>query len=270
MLCFCIWFCCVCNTGVSGISRANPLLKKIHSSNGLKKFFLSLWNFQKLFTCQTVDSQVFFWKLFIFDYKEHRVTIIWYQNQSSSMRTVRSSRLLWPIWMATATSILQDFRLIPRVVHLLWVTFWNRKFFCKKQKCPQNATFKQIGTMTDISKVKLKIKSNFNSARLFPNPEWKLISSDTSEELFTYSNTTTWSSVKFTIEIKRNSLFYVNMFVWPLVFILFVIMCIFVLPPICVERVVMGVMIILSLIIMLLCLESYTPKNSFNSWPIIG
>jgi hypothetical protein len=124
--------------------------------------------------------------------------------------------------------------------------------------------------MTDVSKVKLTIGSTSNSARLFPNPEWRLVNSDTTEELSTYSNTAKWSSVKFTIEIKRDSAFFVNMFIWPLVFILFVIMSIFILPPVCVERVVMGVMIILSLNVMLLMLDSYTPKNSFNSWSVIG
>ena len=45
-----------------------------------------------------------------------------------------------------------------------------------------------------------------------------------------------WSVSKFSLALKRSSTFYVNLFVWPIVFILFVTMSVFILPPSCVER----------------------------------
>jgi nicotinic acetylcholine receptor len=69
--------------------------------------------------------------------------------------------------------------------------------------------------------------------------------------------------------MKRNSAFYVNLFVWPVVFILFIGMALFILPPNCVERVTMGVLLILTLVIMSLMLDAYTPKSS-SKISIIG
>ncbi len=57
-------------------------------------------------------------------------------------------------------------------------------------------------------------------------------------------------------------MFYVNLFVWPLIFILLLATSIFILPPSCVERVTVGSLLILILVIMSLMLDSYTPKSS--------
>jgi hypothetical protein len=62
--------------------------------------------------------------------------------------------------------------------------------------------------------------------------------------------------------MKRAPMFYVNLFVWPLIFILILAMSIFILPPSCVERITMGSLLILVLVIMSLMLDSYTPKSS--------
>jgi nicotinic acetylcholine receptor, invertebrate len=64
------------------------------------------------------------------------------------------------------------------------------------------------------------------------------------------------------ISMKRSSKFYVNLFIWPQIFILIIATSVFILPPNCVERTTMGVLLLLSLIIMTLMLESYLPKNS--------
>lgn len=66
------------------------------------------------------------------------------------------------------------------------------------------------------------------------------------------------------IDIKRHSSFYVNLFIWPLIFILFTTMSVFILPPDCIERVTMGILLLLTLVIMSLMLDSYTPKMSTN------
>lgn len=62
--------------------------------------------------------------------------------------------------------------------------------------------------------------------------------------------------------MKRSSTFYVNLFIWPCIFILIITMSMFILPPNCVERVTMGVLLLLTMVIMSLMLDSYTPKNS--------
>lgn len=65
------------------------------------------------------------------------------------------------------------------------------------------------------------------------------------------------------------SSFYVNLFIWPCVFILFIAMSMFILPPTCVERVTMGVLLLLTIVIMSLMLDSYTPKAT-TSISVIG
>lgn len=72
-----------------------------------------------------------------------------------------------------------------------------------------------------------------------------------------------------TSDIKRTSSFYVNLFVWPCVFILLITMSMFILPPTCVERITMGVLLLLTMVIMSLMLDSYTPKSS-SSVSVIG
>lgn len=69
--------------------------------------------------------------------------------------------------------------------------------------------------------------------------------------------------------MKRSSSFYVNLFVWPSIFILLVTMSMFILPPTCVERVTMGVLLLLTVVIMSLMLDSYTPKAS-SSVSVVG
>jgi len=65
--------------------------------------------------------------------------------------------------------------------------------------------------------------------------------------------------------MKRISTFYVNLFIWPLIFILFITTTVFILPPTCVERTTMGALLLLSVVILSLMLESYLPNSSANS-----
>lgn len=126
--------------------------------------------------------------------------------------------------------------------------------------------------MTDKSKVNVSLV--VTDTRIQPNPEWKYVSmsidpswsltvpgTDDMNKLFN----TDWSVTKFTVTMKRSSKFYVNLFIWPLVFILILATSIFILPPNCVERVTMGTLLILSLIIIMLMLDNYTPKSSTRS-----
>lgn len=125
--------------------------------------------------------------------------------------------------------------------------------------------------MADKSKVSLQLVTFVDPRKILPNTEWiytKFEASQANDGMEMYLNN--WSSAKFLMQIKRNSAFYVNLFIWPLIFILFLTMCLFILPPTCVERITLGVLILLSLIVMLLMLESYTPKNSFTAMPVIG
>lgn len=71
------------------------------------------------------------------------------------------------------------------------------------------------------------------------------------------------------LDMKRVSGFYVNLFVWPCIFILFITMSMFILPPTCVERVTLGVLLLLTIVIMSLMLDSYTPKSS-TSISLVG
>jgi hypothetical protein len=118
-----------------------------------------------------------------------------------------------------------------------------------------------------------------DSKAVIPNPEWNLVDfKENGNELVQMSNffigkkneiIENLSVGQFKVVIKRVSTFYVNLFMWPLVFILFITMGIFLLPPSCVERVTMGVLLLLTLVIMSLMLESYLPKTS-TSISIIG
>ena len=78
-----------------------------------------------------------------------------------------------------------------------------------------------------------------------------------------------WRMSKFTIEIKRSSKFYTHLFVYPILFILFIAMSLFILPAACTERVTMGVLLILSLVIISLMLDTFTPTGS-TTISIIG
>lgn len=121
--------------------------------------------------------------------------------------------------------------------------------------------------------VRVKTSSNLNNFR--SNSEWKFLSiSDGERHSFAIPGTThaakeafyyDWYISEFTVHIKRISSFYVNLFIWPLVFMLFVGLVIFILPPSCVERVSMGALLLLSLVVLSLILESFTPKSPSSS-----
>lgn len=146
--------------------------------------------------------------------------------------------------------------------------------FKSYQKHFLNAFIIKIGSTINESKLKLKLNAYVNEKKLFTNPEWKYVSYEVGAEELDMSPLTDvnlgWSSVLFTIKVKRESAFFVNLFIWPLIFILFLITCIFILPPSCVERVTLGTLLLLSLIMMLLMLDLYTPKNSVSGWPVVG
>lgn len=111
--------------------------------------------------------------------------------------------------------------------------------------------------------------------RLQPNAEWKLTSMTEGEthaflipgtshavaEAFNYN----WSAAKFQITIKRDANFYVHLFIWPLVFVLVLGTSMFILPPSCVERISMGILLILTLVVSSLMLDSFTPKSADSS-----
>ena len=128
----------------------------------------------------------------------------------------------------------------------------------------------KIGSLTDKSKISLNISAIIDPTKIFPNVEWKYLNFETSEVPLKFSDLQEWDTVKFLMRVKRDSTFYVNLFVWPLIFILFLTTCLFVLPPTCVERITLGVLLLLSLVVMLLMLESYTPRNSYSGISIIG
>lgn len=128
--------------------------------------------------------------------------------------------------------------------------------------------------MIDRSKLIVNIKTFTELSQILPNPEWRLISL-TDSYLYNFNIPGTfqankesfnlnWSVGKFSMTLKRSQAFYVNLFIWPMVFILFIAMSVFILPPSCVERVTLGVLLLLSLVVLTLMLESYTPKNSAN------
>ena len=136
----------------------------------------------------------------------------------------------------------------------------------------------KIGSMLDSSKVNVNIETSADKSRIYANPEWVLVKMSESttvhfnipgSETLKDSFDLNWSVAKFSLTMKRVSTFYVNLFVWPLVFILFIAMSIFILPPTCVERTTMGVLLLLTLVVMSLMLESYTPKSS-SSVSVIG
>ena len=127
-----------------------------------------------------------------------------------------------------------------------------------------------IGSMTDRSKVNVTLNVNATESKIIPNLEWKFVRLDVHPTWSlnvpgTQDNkqliNADWSVTKFTLIMKRSPTFYVNLFIWPIVFILFLAMSIFILPPNCVERVTMGSLLILTLVIMSLMLDSYTPDR---------
>jgi len=124
--------------------------------------------------------------------------------------------------------------------------------------------------MTDKSKIHLNITTFIEPRKMFPNLEWKYLNFEATEEPIRFSDLSEWDTVKFLMRVERNSSFYVNLFIWPLVFFLFLTTCLFILPPSCVERISLGVLLLLSLVVMLLMLESYTPKNSFAGISTVG
>ncbi len=136
-----------------------------------------------------------------------------------------------------------------------------------------------LGSMIDKSKIKLNVRTFIELSRILPNPEWIFLSlSDPTTYLFNVPGTIQankeafnmdWNVAKFSLNIKRVSTFYVNLFVWPLVFIMFIAMSLFILPPSCVERASLGALLILSVVVLSLMLESYMPKSS-ASVSIIG
>jgi len=91
-----------------------------------------------------------------------------------------------------------------------------------------------IGSMVDRSKVSVSVRTYVEMTRILPNPEWKFLSfSDPTTYVFNVPGTNqaykdsfnmNWSVSKFSLALKRSSTFYVNLFVWPIVFILFVTM----------------------------------------------
>lgn len=103
------------------------------------------------------------------------------------------------------------------------------------------------------------------------NQEWKLLSiSDGTVHTFLIPGTThakseafsyDWSASKFIIQISRDSNFYTNLFIWPMIFVLAIATGIFLLPPSCVERISLGALLLLTLVISSLMLESFTPKS---------
>ena len=133
--------------------------------------------------------------------------------------------------------------------------------------------------MIDKTKISVNVKTFVEMSRILPNPEWKFLSfSDPTTYAFNVPGTSqafkdsfniNWSVSKFSLSLKRSSSFSVNLFVWPLVFILFIGMSVFILPPSCVERASLGVLLLLSVVILSLMLESYTPKSA-ASVSIIG
>lgn len=131
-----------------------------------------------------------------------------------------------------------------------------------------------IGTMID----KINVDVHAFTNEFEPNSEWELTSMTHGEthsflipgtthainEAFSYN----WMASKFSVTIKRDANFYVHLFIWPLIFVLYLGTCIFILPTSCVERVTMGVLLILTLVICSLMLESFTPKSADPS--IVG
>mgnify|MGYP001810855700 CR=1 FL=1 len=133
--------------------------------------------------------------------------------------------------------------------------------------------FYKIASLYDKSKVKLDASSFVNLNRLDQNQEWNFIIFKTIDDFYFSTpgidnskekNGNNWSIAKFQLGMKRNYKFYLNLFIWPIIFILFVGSGLFVLPPSCIERVTMGALLMLSLVIMFMMLESYTPRSSSN------
>lgn len=126
-----------------------------------------------------------------------------------------------------------------------------------------------VGSMLDTVSVSLNA---YKSERMLENPEWKEASvSQGARHSFLMPGTThhineafsyDWSVASFNISVKRSSAFYVNLFIWPLVFVLVLGVGVFILPACCVERVSMGVLLLLSLVILSLMLENITPKSA--------
>jgi len=126
-----------------------------------------------------------------------------------------------------------------------------------------------------IEKDKINIKLDATHESLSYNSEWKFMSlKQTPSFYFDIPGIATeieqeWRVARFTIEIKRSSSFYSHLFINPLLFILLIAMSVFILPPSCMERATMGVLLLLSLVIISLILDMYTPTGSL-SISIIG
>ena len=108
----------------------------------------------------------------------------------------------------------------------------------------------------DETKVKLKLNTIVEQKKLFKNPEWKYLSHSSEDEFVDFPVTDTiptlnWSAVSFSITIKRDPSFYINLFIWPSLLILMITASIFILPPNCIERITMGVLILLQNILLL-------------------
>ena len=74
--------------------------------------------------------------------------------------------------------------------------------------------------MTDKSKIHLNITTFIEPRKMFPNLEWKYLNFEATEEPIRFSDLSEWDTVKFLMRVERNSSFYVNLFIWPLVFFL--------------------------------------------------
>ncbi|CAF0740801.1 unnamed protein product [Brachionus calyciflorus] len=130
-----------------------------------------------------------------------------------------------------------------------------------------------IGNVVEKSKVRIYLTTTVNESRLGKNSEWSFVKlRDRHEFELSVPGTmnkqdwfsSDWSVSMFTLTIKRSAKFYENLFIWPLMFILIIQSCVFILPPTCIERASMGVLLLLTLVIMSLMLDSYTPKNSVS------
>ena len=146
-----------------------------------------------------------------------------------------------------------------------------------------NVTYEGTKTDSNLEWVFLSVKENPLKTLIIPgsNDKSDLFYSDWSVSRFTLSNLVFFlfkkickyiiKSLYFFLSkaFKRTSTFYVHLFVYPLIFILFITMSLFILPPSCIERATLGVLLLLSLVIISLMLDSYTPKNS-STISIIG
>lgn len=122
--------------------------------------------------------------------------------------------------------------------------------------------------MMDKSKIGVRVKTSIELSQILPNPEWSVTklseANDYNLNMPGDVSFIDWSVSRFTLTLKRAHSFYVNLFIWPIIFILFITTSVFILPPSCVERITLGVLLLMSLVVLSLMLESYTPKTSAN------